>query len=65
MTVKYTLKMTDDDIRTVMRALDYIVARAGNTEAPKYVIDRYCRAECIVQWTRIKAELYNIVGDDT
>lgn len=64
MTVKYTLKMTDDDIRTVMRALDYVVSRAKDTGKPKYVIDKHCRAECVVQWTRIKAEFYYIVGDE-
>lgn len=65
MTLKYTLKMTDDDIRTVMRALDYVVARAENTEFPKHFIDKCCRAECIIQWTRIKAEFYSVVGDET
>jgi hypothetical protein len=60
----WTVKLTEPDIRTMMRVLDYTIDRAENTEATKFVIDRLCRQECVVQWKRIQAELFSIVGDE-
>lgn len=61
---KWKFSFTDADVRTIMRALDYVITRAENTESPKFAIDTICRRECVIQWQRLKAEFYQIVGDE-
>lgn len=49
--------LSDEEITTLIRALDHVISRARNSGLSGYDIDTLCRRECLARWGILRARL--------